>query len=71
MPVLYEKLPDLCFCCAHIGHQFRECFKYKGQPKEELPYGAWMRAISQAEKGEAKSKQGEKKLGTVSEENRR
>lgn len=29
MPVLYEKLPDFCFCCAHIGHQFKECLKYK------------------------------------------
>ena len=50
MPVLYKKLPDFCFCCAHIGHQFRECLKYKGQPKEELPYGTWMRAISQEER---------------------
>ena len=30
MPVLYEKLPDFCFSCAHIGHQYRECLKYKG-----------------------------------------
>ncbi|KAK9175028.1 hypothetical protein WN944_027032 [Citrus x changshan-huyou] len=50
MPVLYEKLPDFYFCCAHIGHQFREYLKYKGQLKDELPYGAWMRAISQAER---------------------
>ncbi|KAH9685370.1 CCHC-type domain-containing protein [Citrus sinensis] len=50
MPVLYEKLPDFCFCCAHIGHQFKECLNYKGQPKEELPYDAWMRALSQAER---------------------
>lgn len=50
MPVLYEKLPDFCFYCAHIGHQFRECLKYKGQPKDELPYGVWMRAITQAER---------------------
>ncbi|KAH9680286.1 zinc knuckle protein [Citrus sinensis] len=51
MPVLYERLPDFCFCCAHIGHQFRECLKYKGQPKEELSYGSWMRATTQAERG--------------------
>ena len=50
MPVLYEKLSNFYFCCAHIEHQFRECLKYKGQPKDELPYGAWMRAISQAER---------------------
>ena len=24
MPILYEKLPDFCFCCAHVGHQYRE-----------------------------------------------
>ena len=50
MPVLYENLPDFCFCCAHIGHQYRECLKYKGQPKEELLYGGWMRATSQSER---------------------
>lgn len=51
MPVLYERLPDFCFYCAHIGHQFRECLKYRGQPKEELPYGSWMTATTQVEKG--------------------
>lgn len=50
MPVLYENLPDFCFCCAHIGYQYRECLKYKGQPKEELLYGGWMRATSQSER---------------------
>lgn len=50
MPVLYEKLPEFCFCCAHIGHQFRECLICKGQPKEELPYGSWMRAIAQTDR---------------------
>lgn len=39
MPILYEKLLDFCFCCAHIGHQYRECLKYKGQQKEDLPHG--------------------------------
>ena len=50
MLVLYEKLLDFYFCCAHIGHQYRECLKYKGQFKEELPYGGWMRAMIQSEK---------------------
>lgn len=50
LPVLYEKLPDFCFCCAHIGHQFRECVNYEGQPKEELRYGTWMRALSHSER---------------------
>ncbi|KAK9195052.1 hypothetical protein WN943_003169 [Citrus x changshan-huyou] len=43
--VTYEKLPDYCFCCGYIGHQYRECATYKGQPKEELAYGAWLRAL--------------------------
>lgn len=30
MPILYEKLQDFYFCCVHIGHQYRECLKYKG-----------------------------------------
>lgn len=30
MPVVYEQLPDFCFCCGCIGHQFRECTKYRG-----------------------------------------
>ncbi|KAH9697633.1 zinc knuckle protein [Citrus sinensis] len=50
MPILYEKLPDFCFCCAHIGHQYRECLRYKGQQKEDLPYGGWMRAVTQADR---------------------
>lgn len=50
MPIMYEKLPDFCFCCAHIGHQYRECLNYKGQQKEDLPYGGWMRATTQAKR---------------------
>ncbi|KAH9703270.1 zinc knuckle protein [Citrus sinensis] len=50
MPILYEKLPDFFFCCAHIGHQYRECLRYKGQQKEDLPYGGWMRAVTQADR---------------------
>ncbi|KAL9451795.1 hypothetical protein AB3S75_013380 [Citrus x aurantiifolia] len=48
--VVYEKLPDFCFCCGFIGHQFRECAQYKGQPKENLAYGAWLKAISLADR---------------------
>lgn len=42
--VAYEKLLEFCFCCGLIGHQFRECLEYKGQPKDELTYGTWIRA---------------------------
>ncbi|KAL9412274.1 hypothetical protein AB3S75_045822 [Citrus x aurantiifolia] len=48
--IAYEKLPEFCFCCGLIGHSFRECLDYKGQPKGELTYGVWMRAQSRAER---------------------
>lgn len=50
IPDYMKKLPDLCFCCEHISHKYRECLKYKGQQNEELPYRGWMRATTQAEK---------------------
>ncbi|KAH9754526.1 hypothetical protein KPL71_015466 [Citrus sinensis] len=49
MAMVYERLPDFCFCCGILGHQFRECLKYQGQPKENLPYGSWLRAKTAAE----------------------
>ena len=50
LPVLYERLPDFCFCYGIIGHQFKECLAYNWRPKEKLPYGVYMRALSKAEK---------------------
>lgn len=50
LQVLYERLPDFCFCCGIFGHQFKECETYKGQPKEKLPYGTYMKVLSKAEK---------------------
>lgn len=41
---VYKKLPDYCFCCGYIG-QYKGCTKYKGQPKENLAYGAWLKAV--------------------------
>ena len=35
---------------ALIGHQYKECIEYKGQPKEDLPYGYWMKAATRVEK---------------------
>ena len=46
MPVVYERLSDFCFCCGVIGHQYKECGKFQGQQREELPYGNWMKAIT-------------------------
>lgn len=48
--IAYEKLPEFCFCCGLIGHSFRECLDYKGQPNDELTYGVWMRAQSRVER---------------------
>lgn len=50
LSVLYERLPDFWFCYRLIGHQFKECETDKGQPKDKLPYGTYMKALSKAEK---------------------
>lgn len=48
--VAYEKLPEFYFCCGLIRHQYKEWLEYKGQPKDELTYGVWMRAPTRAER---------------------
>ena len=48
--VAYKKLPDFCFCCGLLGHQYKECLEYKGQLNDELPYGAWMKALTKMER---------------------
>lgn len=48
--IAYEKLPDFYFCCGLIWHQYKECLEYKGLPKYELKYGAWMKALTRVER---------------------
>lgn len=48
--IQYEKLPDFCFCCGCVGHQYRECTKFKNQAKEELLYGPWIKATTMVDK---------------------
>lgn len=45
-PILYEKLPDLCFGCGIIGHSLRECQTTvtSNAEKQVFEYGDWMRA---------------------------
>ncbi|KAL9416919.1 hypothetical protein AB3S75_039994 [Citrus x aurantiifolia] len=50
MPVLYEKLPDFFYVCGCVGHQFRECNQYKSQTRDEMAYGPWLKALTNAEK---------------------
>ena len=49
--VEYEKLPDFCYYCGCIGHSYQECTKYKEQPKKELDYGPWLKAMNWVERG--------------------
>ncbi|KAK3189327.1 hypothetical protein Dsin_028888 [Dipteronia sinensis] len=48
MLLWYERLPNHCFRCGHLGHATRECsvVSVQGEAGEmgELPFGAWLRA---------------------------
>lgn len=49
MLVYYERLPDFCFCCGRIGHQYRECAYYKSQSNDELAYDPWLKVTASTE----------------------
>ncbi|KAL0416806.1 UNVERIFIED_CONTAM: hypothetical protein Slati_3512500 [Sesamum latifolium] len=45
----YERLPNFCYFCGHLGHTTRSCeLQYSDgfvDPGENTPIGAWLRAI--------------------------
>ena len=43
--VKYVKLPDFCYACGLLGHNYKNCEHYvEGLDEEELQYGSWLRA---------------------------
>ncbi len=50
IPILYEKLPEFCFCCGLIRHQYRVCLNYNGLAKEQLVFRAWMKVLTRVER---------------------
>lgn len=50
MLVYYERLPDFCFWCGRVSHQYMECVHYKSQSKDELAYGPWLKATTMADR---------------------
>lgn len=43
-------LPDFCYICGYIGHQYREWTKYRNQLRGEMAYGPWLKALDIVDK---------------------
>ena len=41
----YVKLPDFCYACGRLGHDFKSCDLFlEGTSEDDLQYGGWLRA---------------------------
>ena len=69
----YENLPNFCYRCGLLEHDQRECSESmgfgKGDEKDELQYGAWMRGDPVkrlgVESGFSKNMEGERSINGV------
>lgn len=47
LPITYEMLPSLCYCCGKLGHTLMDCetmeHRDEGISDEELPFEDFMR----------------------------
>lgn len=50
MLIIYEKLPNFCFCCGRVGHQYKDFVQYKSQPKDQFEYGPQLKALTKIKK---------------------